>query len=510
MKEELAITKYSHHFSVSRISVRSREAVMKFSKGFIQWKSFKRGQRFIREMDRVFATALEDRSEFRFHINQLEGFKKALQSDYITPSMYSEVEEPMFETVKIELPFKPEFSDLAEQVPVIEYLTDVNGQLRSKFVGIQTGKGKSYCALRAGAYYGERIVLVVKPSFIPKWIGDIHKHCNVPNDEIMGVAGSDQLMALQHLAATDTLDARVILISNKTLQNWFKLYKRWGEGILDQGYACVPHDLMKLLKAGTRISDEVHLDFHLNFLVDLYTHINRTISLSATMINDDGFLTKMYDVAWPTSTRFVGGAYDRYINGYSVFFRLKEPEKIRTTERGSPYYSHNVFEQSILKYKEMTRNYVNLVKMVMDTSYMEDRKPGDKCIVFCASVAMCSYMTNEFKKLYPTLDVRRYVEDDPYENLMEADLRFTTLGSAGTGHDIPQLSTTVLTHAISSSQTNVQGLGRLRKLADGRSPKFFWFVCHDVSKHIDYHERKLKLLDGRLLNYKSMETGIAV
>ena len=54
-------------------------------------------------------------------------------------------------------------------------------------------------------------------------------------------------------------------------------------------YGCNPEDFFNLINVGIRLIDEVHQDFHLNFKIDLYTNVKKTISLSATLQSDNKF-----------------------------------------------------------------------------------------------------------------------------------------------------------------------------------------------------------------------------
>jgi superfamily II DNA or RNA helicase len=94
------------------------------------------------------------------------------------------------------------------------------------------------------------------------------------------------------------------------------------------------------------------------------------------------------------------------------------------------------------------------------------------------------------------------VEEDPYENLMQADVSVSTLLSAGTGVDIPMLTTVILTTSISSSQSNIQGFGRLRNIPN-KKLRFVYFVCSDFPKQLEYHEKKKDMLSRMALGYNS-------
>jgi superfamily II DNA or RNA helicase len=117
---------------------------------------------------------------------------------------------------------------------------------------------------------------------------------------------------------------------------------------------------------------------------------------------------------------------------------------------------------------------------------------NDKLVVFCASIDMCTEYTKHLKEEFPDLDVRRYVEDDPYENVIEADIRVTTIQSGGTAIDIPNLRVAIMSVSVDSPVSNLQALGRLRELKD-RDVKFYYLYCLQIPKQVGYH-RNRKLL----------------
>jgi superfamily II DNA or RNA helicase len=184
-------------------------------------------------------------------------------------------------------------------------------------------------------------------------------------------------------------------------------------------------------------------------------------------------------------------------------YRVQKPDQLRTMEYGSTTYSHHAFEKSVMRNKRLLDDYLDMIVAASMRFHFEKYQKGDKLLIYCASIQMCTLVVEHLKASFKGVDVRRYVEDDPYENLLEPDVRVSTLLSAGTGHDIPGLTTVILTTAISSSQSNIQGFGRLRKLPDKRM-QFVYFVCNDVPKHMEYHERKKDLLKTMALEYDSL------
>lgn len=495
---------------------RALQVVGKFAWKYVpdKWEKIQGTNKFrkVPDKDKAYFYNTKDREELRLHINELPAFKETLERNFLKGDLVTWSDAPLLPTPDVHHDMKPEWAPRDDQPLVIEYLLDPQAA-RAKLVEIQMGKGKSYVTMEAQKVKRGIGIFVMTPKYIPKWLIDLRKTFNLDIDDVIVAQGSEELMALLELAAQEvTPSYKWVIVSNRTLQNFYKLYEEVGKEVTELGYACYPWQLFQHLKGRTRIIDEVHENFQFNFLVDCNTHVEDSISLSATTKFDDDFKNLMFQIAYPGSTRFKGIPYDKYITGRAVFYSLKDPQKIRFTARGRSSYSHIVFEQSLMKSRQSVENYMQMINMIMRGTFLKSDfyKPGDKCVLFFASIDMCTIATEWFKKNYPGMKVTRYVEEDPYDNLMNADIRCTTLMSAGTGVDVPGLTTTILTTAIRSSQSNIQGMGRLRKLPDGRAPIFVWMSCQDVPKHIEYHNHRKELLEPLMIGYRSDQIGILI
>lgn len=356
----------------------------------------------------------------------------------------------------------------------------------------------TYTAAKAICEEGRRFAVVLKAKYMDKWVSDILELTDCTEDEILVIRGSSALMAAIIDGTEGKLTAKAIVISNRTLQNYITLYEEKGDKILDLGYDCCPQDLFKALGVDTRLIDEVHEDFHFNFKLDLYTHIHRTISLSATLLSEDNFLTSMYELAYPLDERYDEMEYDRYIHSHSYHYEIYNADNIGVISTGTGMYSHHLLEQYILKNKKLRNDYFEMINELYEIYFESDFRSGERCLIYCASIDMCTALTLWLQQKYPKTDIRRYVENDPYENLMDARTSVSTLQSAGTGHDIKGLVFVLLTVAVSSSKSNIQGFGRLRYI-EGRDLHFVYLVCANMQKHIQYHAQKKLLLQTRSL-----------
>lgn len=356
----------------------------------------------------------------------------------------------------------------------------------------------TFCALAELSRRGEIFVVVVLSQFVGKWVGDIANVLKVSKKEILAVKGSNNLQALTEMAVTKGAmkGYKAVIISNRTYENYLRAYERHEKDMEAHGYMCNPEELFERLGIGTRLVDEVHMQFYANWRLDLYTHVPQSISLSATLLSKDPDKERLHQIAYPMQERYKEGPVKRYINAYAVRYSVNPQWKYRTSYNGSSY-SQNAYEESILKNGRFLNSYMAMVKFFMDRGYVRHYEPGNKAIIFCGTVAMCGKLADYLQESYPQYSVKRYVAEDPYEeNYQKPDIRVTTIGSGGTGHDVKGLTDNHLTPGIESIQANIQAMGRLREIM-GKDTRFFFYTNTDIQKHIKYDRSKMQLMRER-------------
>ncbi len=499
MYSYLDIKIYSHFFKIFNIDSRITNHIYKFIKRYTQYG-------LVRDINgkmkyapiKVYGASDKFRSEYRFHINALDEFIEFLTQVGIELNQYKMEYVSLYSPEKINVKMNPGWIPRDYQTPMIKYFE--NKDRNSKFLDLQTGKGKSYIATQAIVNMGLKTIIIVRPLFIEKWGQDLIKMTNVKPKDILVVQGNNHFKGLVDLAMNNNLENPFIILSNKTLQAFISRYELDPKASYEE-YGFYLEDLYQMLGVGIKLVDEIHLDFHLNFKIEMYTHIPYTFGLSATLFHDDPFIEKMYKVMFPLASRYNTKELDKYINSYAILYNQDYNAKIKTHEFGVKNYSHHAYEKSIMKNPKYLKQYMELIKYCVDRGFINDYKYGEKLAIYVSSIKMATSLTEYLKQQYADLDVRRYVEDDPYENLLDPDIRITTIMSGGTGHDISNLKMVLLTVAISSSQSNVQTLGRLRKL-DDIPVRFYYLTNLNVKKHVEYHEKKKEMLLFRAKTYK--------
>ncbi len=506
--KHLKITVYSHHFSVTDLTERAKQLCLAFCRQFVQYGFVPVKGTMVRTPVKVFASATVDRGEFRFHINCLNNFKQNLVTKNWTEFMYEIIEVPMYEPAKVELIMKPQWVARDYQVPIIEYLQQ---QLPvSKLVGIATGRGKGFVSLMAMSKIGQRVCIIVRASYVEKWVEEILATYEINKEDILLIQGTPSLMKLLMMAKENRVTAKIIIISNMTFNNWMKQYEKFQEDTLDMGYDILPFEFFERLQIGVRLIDEIHQHFHGCFRTDTFTHVPQSIALSATMISDDPFIERMHELAYPVRNRYKDTQLIKYIHSHAIHYRFKKPDLIKTTEYGSNNFSMGAVEKSIMKHFPTMKNYFDLINYAIEISYLMCERKNKRMLIFAYSVDLISDLVIYLKKKYPQFDIRRYVSEDEYSNLMEADICVSTLGSSGTGVDIKDLTTVILTTSVNSIQSNVQGLGRLRKLEDGTPVNFYYFVSDDIDKSVQYHYSKKTMLLERCATFNEIYSGYVV
>lgn len=362
----------------------------------------------------------------------------------------------------------------------------------------------TFCAMWCMWKLGLRTVFIFKGGFSDRWVGDLEKTFDFGEDELLVIRGAGGLIRLMDMALDGTLNAKVIIVTNRTMYDYLKDHEANNGN--SELYPVPPDKFYEVLGIGFRVMDEVHMEFHLNYRQDLYTHTLKSLSLSATLTHNDRFMNQVYDIAYPVHERNDGGGYHAYINAVALTYTLSMP-KIYRYKGGQGGYSHNAFEQSMMSKKDFFPKYLSIFDHVVKTRYLKKRQPGMKMLIFCASIELCVVVTKYLSELYPDLVVKKYTEEDDYSVLEESDITVSTVLSAGTAVDIPNLLITFMSTSINSRQSNEQALGRTRELVDypGVTPEFVYLVCEDIQKQMEYHVNKIDYFRGKVLSHQTLQ-----
>lgn len=438
---------------------------------------------------------------FYLHTNQFKHLLSELKNYGLSLSHATRLDKVEYDIHLVDYKVRQGWELRDHQVPIGKFLTiDPHG---SKLVGLQTGKGKTATSLIALAEVRYKIAVVILPTYISKWVSDICTIHDATLKDIVVIQGGLALANLIGAAKEDGNDGKYYIFSNKTLQDFITKYERDPEET-EAIYGCKPIDLFPLLGVGSLLIDENHQHFHATFKILLHSNVEYHVGLSATLISDDQVVTRMHQVVFPKHRVCNGDALDKYAHVFALSYDIPSEllKYVRTSARGSNVYSHIAFEKSMLQHPKLRAIYLRHIDNTLKDFYIDAYKEGDKCVVFVGTVAFAFMLVQRYTMLFDDKEVKKYTEEDPYDNILTSDIIISTVTSAGTAVDIPELRVVVQTVSMSSSVANIQTLGRLRKLKD-KDVKFCYIYADNLQKQRQHHFKRYGLYRDRVALHKN-------
>lgn len=453
-------------------------------------------RKFIKELDREFYIKDEVELTFRLPIGVLTYVMKELGLNGIRREdvLVLKTRSVKYEDIK-----KLSLNDISGmelrdyQKEYVDILTDLD-KPNMLLIDMATGGGKGFCLAQSMLKLNLRTALLIIPTYIDKWVLEFKRYFDIKDSEIFVVQGSDSIRFLASLRKEE-INYKIFILSLRTITNFIN--DSLNGNI--QSYGITPDALLKHLGVGLLASDETHQHFHAVYTSLLFLNTERLIAMSATLHSNNKDVQKTYDIVFPKHKK-LSGIYnpENYVNVVSVNYELESLKGVKYKRRKG--YSHNLYEQTIMKKRFFLTDYLDMIIHYLEKYYLKYRKDGDKALLFFASIDMCTYVSAQLRDKYKYLDVRRYVQDDPYENIINADISVSTYGSAGVGLDIPNLITVIATHTTLSPQLNLQTLGRLRRIK-GKELHFVYTYTNMINSQRNSNKERKTLYMEKAKEY---------
>lgn len=507
----MQIDVYSHGYTVSKLSPTSRAGVAKLCRflGHFELQPNAAG-RYEQTLTAVYGGGFANREQFCFH----NGTMKRLIA--IVADMDANIKpvinhHDLWDSVDVKIEMKDLRPPKDNQPEAIAHgLSEGN----IKAICLGPGRGKTFVFNRIVFEVQKRVCMIIRSAYVDKWEEDIPKAHIVEKGDIRKVKGSKELMKLMADALAGNLTEKYILISNSTYRNYLKMYEMSNNGVKDLGFPLTPHELMGALGVEILGIDEVHQDFHFNHRCIIYSHVPKIVCLSGTIDPDNSFKSEVTDLTFPRASRFIEPPPPPYLRAKALQYTLSNLNLIKWKHRGRSEYSQAALEKSIMHYPKILAKYRDMVMDISNISFIESvYKPGRKLLIFAGTKKMCTILADAFTKRYPQLKVRRYIGEDPYSHIGEADILVSTTKSCGTAVDIPGLAISVMTEAVNDTQANLQHLKRLRKPEEGPdyfTPEFLYLLCVNIPQHMNYHKHKVDIFRPEVISHELLITDYCI
>lgn len=511
------ITKYTHFFLFEEVDELTRQVLRYFIRQQLIAKELIKERGRWKTIDgKVYVLVSKDKKQLFLHVNLERALFTHLSQWGLTKDKYDYKEVDVSNYIAdrtTNIMTNDNFNLFDYQEEMIAYIKDDGHR---KTLALQPGMGKTLIAFKAGEVLQTRMMVVVLPRYLEKWKADVIKNCK-PGVNVIILDDKKKLTRYleQCLKHPDDIKEDIIIASVMALNGYRAMY--FDASPKEQKNLVEPWMIWSVMKVGFRVTDEVHEHFHANYMIDLYTHLPKTLYLSATLDPSGRFEDEMYKTMFPKNERMGGDIYTPYINVTAVKYNHEVVENWQYMLQGR--YSHTQYEGNFINashregtthLKPRTIHYFEMIHERIVEKYINVKQKDQKAIIFFATVAMCSSFAKWLQSKYPDLTVSRYVSEDDYELLNQSDILVSTPGSAGTGVDIYGLIYTLLTISRRSKQQNMQMFGRLRQLRawPGQDPEFEYLVAEDILPSMDYHLEKKILFKTKAKSIKEINTGV--
>ena len=294
-------------------------------------------------------------------------------------------------------------------------------------VDLQTGKGKGHVALRSLEILKQKFAILIPAKFIDKWYEELLRTTNIPKERIYIIQGTDSINNVYKHYDEYKNKYDVVIISLRTIAFYISEYENKPHDYVSQTYLKPPQELTKYLGVGPVVCDEVHMEYKTVLNALLYLNFTKVIGLSATLVTTDTRIEYFHNLLFPERVRINHIlAKDKYATLVNVAYYIERPQKIKCVTKNG--YSHIMFEQYVMRNSVLLAQYLHMIYKYVENKYIEVKKPGEKLLIFAATVDMCKMIATFLKRKYPKLTINTYLQEDSFENILNSDISVSTVG----------------------------------------------------------------------------------
>lgn len=328
-----------------------------------------------------------------------------------------------------------------------------------KFLCLETGGGKTYCAI----HYIHRtrklpMVIVDQDLIANQWKDRILYFTNITEEEIFMIKGKDSINKLIEMSDKDLKKYKFFIAIHRTLNSYDNN---------DNKYTL--HDLFSHLKIGCRLYDEAHIEMRSIFYIDTVYNCE-SVYITATPSRSNYKENMVYQNSFNTSviSRFTWKS-ESYHNIVVKAYDSK-PSQIDELNMSTKYgFDGNMYCNYVLTNNNAYDVFYDSLKELFNNTF---KKTKHKCIILFKTTALCDEMYNAFKDYLESLNNMNITTGEYHykiknkEDNLSKDIIFTTDKSMSKAVDIKDLSLVINTVPCTSESLMKQVIGRLRQLKD--------------------------------------------
>ena len=359
--------------------------------------------------------------------------------------------DPVGDIGQVMLKYKPR-DDVQKEA--IKFMLSIGQYRRNETstmmsINLNTGKGKTYCAIAVMAFLRMRsIVITDSVGWLNQWRKFIVEYTDIKDNEIYLISGAPSLNMLYN---RDISQYKVLLSTHSTL-------KSIGDKL---GWERIS-DFFRYCQIGVKFFDEAHLNFDNMFQIDCYTNSFMSYYLTATPARSDQGENTIFQFYFKNVPSI--DLFDEDNDPHTKYAAIRFNSHPTATDISDCKGRYGLNRIAYIDYLIHTENFEKVLIILVN---MAIKKPG-KHLFYVGTNEAILYVRKLIYKHFPSLieDVGIYTSIVPPEKKkeeLEKKIILSTTKSAGAAMDIKGLVETVnLAEPFKSRVLAQQTLGRTR------------------------------------------------
>lgn len=415
--------------------------------------------------------------------------RKLLPSSTFTTDLYDEYKAMDFEYEEI-IPPRNE-----DQVDVIDFISGLNGHANNietsqLFLVKAPGFGKTYCSGVGLCKYGVKTLIIMhRDSLRNQWLNSLFNMVGLSSKEVHEITSSEELYQIAH--NQHDFDYDVYLMTHATFRAGLRRIDNFND-------AC---NIGKNLHIGFKIIDEAHLEFRDTLMMDAVFNVKRNLYLTATdgrssKAENSIFKHVFANASYYKKSFLSNNLPKKWVDYYMVEVNSHCPPNIYQYKvNGFRGMNPASYGKWVIK-RDKKQTHFKTCRELLRTIYTENDKA--KVLIFMPLIDLCEELAyfcrmelNYDDSFGYDLNIKTInSHNTKHENQINqrADVIVTTIGSCGTGTDIPGITDIINCSPYSSKITSEQLFGRIRYC--GRICHFY--DVYDISIKMDVYWLKAR------------------
>ena len=397
-----------------------------------------------------------------------------------------------------------------EQVDVINFITGqqdhaANIDASQIFLVKQPGFGKTFCSGVGLCKYGVKTLIIMhRDQLRVQWMNSLYKMNGLNSSYVHEIDSSEELYEIATGEYKPNYD--VYLMTHATFR----------AGLKRIGSMKLAMNIGKNLGIGLKIIDEAHLEFKDTILMDFIFNVKRNLYLTATdgrsSKDENSIFRHVFSscVYYKPSAMLTDNRPKKWVNYYGVEVNThvnKNIYKYRVV--GSKSMTPASYGQWVIK-RDKTLQHFKCCRDIVKQLFKEDQYA--KLIIFMPLIDLCEecayFLTMELQKdpEFPydvdirTINSKNSKKDN--ELAKHSDIIVTTIGSCGTGTDIPGITGIISCSPFVSKVTCQQVFGRIRYCGKICSYYDIWDSSVPMDKY--WYQSRKRTLGHLALNVREL------